>query len=137
MVANITALAHVFKPLHRAVKSGDYDGAWRRYTEMVENRPPTALRDLLEFRPCTPIALEEVEPVESIFPRFTTAGMSLGALSREAHETLAIAMNRIGARSNSGEGGESKIRFHRLPSGDWANSATKQVASARFGDSEY
>jgi len=123
----------VFKPLHRAVKNGDYDGAWRKYSEMVENRPPTALRDLLEFRPGAPIALEEVEPVESIFPRFTTSGMSLGALSREAHETLAIAMNRIGARSNSGEGGESKSRYHRLPNGDWANSATKQVASARFG----
>src|SRR5262245_47673991 len=94
------------------------------------NRPPTALRDLLEFRPGDPVALEEVEPVETIFPRFTTAGMSLGALSREAHEILAIAMNRIGARSNSGEGGESRARYRRLPSGDWANSATKQVASA-------
>jgi glutamate synthase domain-containing protein 2/glutamate synthase domain-containing protein 1/glutamate synthase domain-containing protein 3 len=123
----------VFKPLHKAVKSGDYEGAWRKYAEMVENRPPTTLRDLLEFKPGVPVAVEEVEPVESIFPRFTTAGMSLGALSREAHETLAIAMNRIGARSNSGEGGESKARYHRLPSGDWANSATKQVASARFG----
>jgi glutamate synthase domain-containing protein 2/glutamate synthase domain-containing protein 1/glutamate synthase domain-containing protein 3 len=123
----------VFKPLHKAVKDGDYEGAWRKYTEIVQTRPPTALRDLLEFRPGSPLALEEVEPVESIFPRFTTAGMSLGALSREAHETLAIAMNRIGARSNSGEGGESKGRYHRLPNGDWANSATKQVASARFG----
>ena len=99
---------NVFKPLHKAVKNGDYHQAWRKYVEMVENRPPMALRDLLEFKPGNPILLDEVEPVESIFPRFTTAGMSHGALSKEAHETLAIAMNRIGARSNSGEGGESR-----------------------------
>jgi glutamate synthase (NADPH/NADH) large chain/glutamate synthase (ferredoxin) len=123
----------VFKPLHKAVKNGDYEGAWRKYAEMVEHRPPTALRDLLEFKPGTPVALGEVEPVEAIFPRFTTAGMSLGALSQEAHKTLAIAMNRLGGRSNSGEGGENKSRYHRLPNGDWANSVTKQVASARFG----
>ncbi len=123
----------VFKPLHQAVRNGDYQGAWRKYVEAVENRPPLALRDLLEFKLRNPIPVEEVEPVEAIFPRFTTAGMSLGALSKEAHETLAIAMNRIGARSNSGEGGESKARYHRLPNGDWANSMTKQVASARFG----
>ncbi|PYV85914.1 MAG: glutamate synthase large subunit, partial [Acidobacteria bacterium] len=123
----------VFKPLHKAVKNGDYDQAWRKYVEMVESRPPMALRDLLEFKPGNPIPLDEVEPVEAIFPRFTTAGMSHGALSKEAHETLAIAMNRIGARSNSGEGGENRARYHRLPNGDWANSMTKQVASARFG----
>jgi glutamate synthase domain-containing protein 2/glutamate synthase domain-containing protein 3 len=124
---------NVFKPLHKAVKNGDYDQAWRKYVEMVETRPPMALRDLLEFKPGNPIPLEEVEPIEAIFPRFTTAGMSHGALSKEAHETLAIAMNRIGARSNSGEGGENRARYHRLPNGDWANSMTKQVASARFG----
>jgi glutamate synthase (ferredoxin) len=123
----------VFKSLHKAVKNGDYEAAWRSYVNAVENRPPMGLRDLLEFKPGNSVPLEEVEPVESIFPRFTTAGMSHGALSREAHETLAIAMNRMGARSNSGEGGESRTRYHRLPSGDWPNSVTKQVASARFG----
>ena len=80
-----------------------------------------------------PISIDEVEPIEEIRRRFTTAGMSLGALSPEAHETLAIAMNRIGGKSNSGEGGEDPVRFHVRPNGDWANSAIKQVASGRFG----
>ena len=77
--------------------------------------------------------VDEVEPIEEIRRRFTTAGMSLGALSPEAHETLAIAMNRIGGKSNSGEGGEDPVRFKRREDGDWANSAIKQIASGRFG----
>ena len=80
-----------------------------------------------------PIALDEVEPAESVLARFSTSGMSLGALSKKAHETLAIAMNRLGAKSNSGEGGEDSRRFKRRPGGDLANSRIKQVASARFG----
>ena len=77
--------------------------------------------------------LDEVEPIEDIRRRFTTAGMSLGALSPEAHECLAIAMNRIGGKSNSGEGGEDPARFHTRENGDLANSAIKQIASGRFG----
>ncbi len=88
------------------------------------NRIPTG-------RPAIP--LDEVEPIEEIRRRFTTAGMSLGALSPEAHECLAIAMNQIGGKSNSGEGGEDPERFHRRPNGDWPNSAIKQVAAGRFG----
>ena len=79
------------------------------------------------------MSIDEVEPIEEIRRRFTTAGMSLGALSPEAHETLAIAMNRIGGKSNSGEGGEDPVRFKRREDGDWANSAIKQIASGRFG----
>ena len=96
---------------------------------------PHSLRNLLEFvaLPSGPIPIEEVEPIEEIRRRFTTAGMSLGALSPEAHEALAIAMNRIGGKSNSGEGGEDPRRFKRLENGDWANSAIKQIASGRFG----
>ena len=110
------------------------------------------MRDLLAFNSdCQPISIEEVEPAEEIFRRFATGGMSLGALSREAHETLAIGMNRIGGKSNSGEGGEDPARFVQiqavtadgksaffphlsgLQSGDRASSAIKQVASGRFG----
>jgi glutamate synthase (ferredoxin) len=141
------------KYLHKAVGDGspspDYYELYRQY---LEKRPVTALRDLLEFNPDSPpIALAEVEPVEEIVRRFCTGGMSLGALSREAHETLAIAMNRIGGKSNSGEGGEDPTRFiiladvdssgnsptfphlKGLRAGDTASSAIKQVASGRFG----
>src|SRR5205807_1993095 len=96
---------------------------------------PASLRDLLELRqaegPVIPLA--EVEPVEDIRRRFISTAMSLGALSPEAHETLAIAMNRMGARSNSGEGGEDPATFEPRPSGDRADNRIKQVASARFG----
>ncbi|HEY3135403.1 MAG TPA: glutamate synthase large subunit [Blastocatellia bacterium] len=122
----------VFRALHKAIKSRDPEH-YKRYTDQVESRPPVALRDLLEFRSGTPIPLEEVERVEEIARRFSTSGMSHGALSREAHETLSIAMNRLGAKSNSGEGGEDHARYHRRENGDWANSNIKQVASARFG----
>lgn len=122
----------VFKSMHKMVNSGatkDY----QTYAKAVNERPPTAIRDLLRFKPGTPIPLEEVEPVENILRRFTTGSMSYGALSLEAHETLAIGMNRLGGKSGSGEGGEDPARFHRKPNGDWSNSALKQVASARFG----
>jgi len=114
------------------VKSGapkDYE----TYAKAVDERPPTTIRDLLRFKPSNAIPLEEVEPIEKILRRFTTGSISHGALGREAHETLAIAMNRLGAKSGSGEGGEDPARYHRRQNGDWANSAIKQVASARFG----
>jgi glutamate synthase (NADPH/NADH) large chain/glutamate synthase (ferredoxin) len=132
--------AHAFSPevvrtLRAAVESGrplDYEV----YAGLLARRDPLAVRDLLEFElpEGGAIRIEEVEPVEAILSRFTTAAMSIGALSPEAHETLAIAMNRIGARSNSGEGGADPARFWtRLPGGDSANDRIKQVASARFG----
>ncbi|MBI2368647.1 MAG: glutamate synthase large subunit [Deltaproteobacteria bacterium] len=119
---------NVVKALHRVANTGDYE-AYRVYAELVERREPTALRDLLRFRPGSPIPLDEVEPVSEILRRFTTQGMSLGALGPEAHETIAIAMSRIGGKNNSGEGGEDPARF-RDPE---RNSKIKQVASARFG----
>lgn len=137
---------HAFNPavvraLHRVVQSnGDRPGEpaptelYDAYREAVEDRPPLALRDFLTCdSPRRPISLDDVEPVGEIVKRFCTSGMSHGALSREAHESLAIAMNRLGARSNSGEGGEDPSRFRRPEEGDWAGSAIKQVASARFG----
>ncbi len=101
---------------------------------MLTNRPHS-LRNLLDMIPAPtgPVPIDEVEPIEEIRRRFTSAGMSLGALSPEAHEALAIAMNRIGGKSNSGEGGEDPVRFKRREDGDWANSAIKQIASGRFG----
>ena len=123
---------HMYNPdviasLQVAVRTGlmsDY----RRYAQFVDGRPPSALRDLLHPVAGTPVPLDEVEPVETILKRFDSAGMSLGALSPEAHEALAIAMNRLGARSNSGEGGEDPARY-----GTEKASKIKQVASGRFG----
>ena len=122
----------VFRALHRAARSGEHPD-YARYAGEVLGRPPATLRDLIEFQPGCSIALHEVEPAERVLARFSTSGMSLGALSKKAHETLAIAMNRLGAKSNSGEGGEDSRRFKRRPGGDLANSTIKQVASARFG----
>ena len=122
----------VFKALHKFVKSGEVED-YTQYAEAVEEGEPSSLRDLLAFKPSTPIPVEEVEPAEDIVRRFTTGSMSFGALSRETHETLAIAMNRLGAKSGSGEGGEDSGRFERQPNGDLASSALKQVASGRFG----
>ncbi len=122
----------VFKALHKFVKSGDAED-YTEYAEAVEVGEPSSLRDLLAFKPSTPIPIEEVEPAEDIVRRFTTGSMSFGALSRETHETLAIAMNRLGAKSGSGEGGEDSGRFEKQPNGDLASSALKQVASGRFG----
>ena len=105
-----------------------------------QNERLCTLRGLFEFRldQCQPVPIEEVEPVESIVKRFATGAMSYGSISAEAHETLAIAMNRMGARSNTGEGGEDPDRFQPLPNGDSKRSAIKQVASGRFGvTSEY
>ena len=124
---------HCFNPdvvatLQAAVRSGDF-GRYQEYAKLVNERPVATIRDLFRMVPAgPPIPLDEVEPVEDILPRFDSAGMSLGALSPEAHETLAIAMNRIGARSNSGEGGEDPSRH-----GSERMSKIKQVASGRFG----
>ena len=118
----------VVKNLQDAVQTGSYV-RWLDYAELVNNRPIAAIRDLLDFRPdLKPIAIDEVEPIEEILPRFDSAGMSLGALSPEAHEALATAMNRLGGRSNSGEGGEDPARY-----GTERTSKIKQVASGRFG----
>jgi glutamate synthase (NADPH) large chain len=118
----------VINTLHEAVRSGNY-ADYQRYAALVNERPVAAFRDLLRFRQgAQPIALDEVEPIEAILKRFDSAGMSLGALSPEAHEALATAMNRLGGRSNSGEGGEDPKRY-----GTEKNSKIKQVASGRFG----
>lgn len=122
----------VIAALHRFIKTGQRE-EFIKYMETVEKREPVAPRDLLRFKVNSPVPLEEVEPVENIRSRFTTAGMSLGALSPEAHECLAIAMNSIGGKSNSGEGGEDSARYTVRPNGDNPNSAIKQVASGRFG----
>ena len=107
---------------------------FREYTSLVDNKPaPIFIRDFLEFRPGTPIPIEEVESEESIMRRFVTGAMSFGSISREAHEAMAIAMNAIGARSNTGEGGEDSARFVPREDGTTARSAIKQVASGRFG----
>jgi glutamate synthase domain-containing protein 2/glutamate synthase domain-containing protein 1/glutamate synthase domain-containing protein 3 len=121
--------------LHQAVRNNDR-AAWRQFTEIIDsrNRQGGLIRGLLELRAIgPPVDLDEVEPVAEIFKRFKTGGMSYGSISREAHETLAIAMNRIGGKSNSGEGGEDARRFTADINGDLRNSAIKQVASGRFG----
>ena len=124
----------VLKSFHAFVRSGKQEDYGTYVNELLANRP-LSLRDLTEFIPLStgPVPLDEVESIEDIRRRFTTAGMSLGALSPEAHECLAIAMNRIGGKSNSGEGGEDPERFKHRENGDLANSAIKQVASGRFG----
>jgi len=140
------------KALHKALAQGPGYDHFSTYKSLLENRPVMALRDLLEFRVSpSPLPMDQVESVESICTRFCTGGMSLGALSREAHEVLAVAMNRIGGKSNSGEGGEDPARFQvlndvdemgrsvsfpsigGLQNGDTACSAIKQIASGRFG----
>nr|QUE29152.1 GltB [Erythrotrichia welwitschii] len=139
------------KLLHKAVRGYKKD-YYDTYKELVQNRPLTSIRDTLELKSTRqPIDIKEVESIDSIMSRFCTGGMSLGALSRETHETLAIAMNRIGGKSNSGEGGEDITRFFPLSdvntngqsetfphlkgleNGDSLNSAIKQIASGRFG----
>ncbi len=107
---------------------------YQRYADAVRAQPPVALRDLLDFRDGrTPIPVEEVESITQLRKRLISPAISLGALSPEAHETLSIAMNRIGAKSDSGEGGEDPARAKPRPNGDNASSAIKQVASGRFG----
>jgi glutamate synthase (NADPH/NADH) large chain len=107
---------------------------WKQYSLKMRAMPPIHLRDLLDIKPLgKPVAIEEVESITSIRKRFVTPGMSLGALSPEAHKTLNIAMNRIGAKSDSGEGGEDPAHFHPEPNGDNPSAKIKQVASGRFG----
>jgi glutamate synthase (NADPH/NADH) large chain/glutamate synthase (ferredoxin) len=121
--------------LQHATRAND-PKTYREFSALVndESARRSNLRGLLDFQfAAAPIPLEEVEPAKEIVKRFTTGAMSFGAISKEAHETLAIAMNRIGAKSNTGEGGEDPERFTRLPNGDSKNSYIKQVASARFG----
>jgi glutamate synthase (NADPH/NADH) large chain len=120
--------------LQKAVETDSYQ-IFRRYSEAVRKQPPVALRDLLDFRTegLKPLGTEEVESITEIRKRLVAPGISLGALSPEAHETLSIAMNRIGARSDSGEGGEDPARARPRANGDNANSAIKQIASGRFG----
>jgi glutamate synthase domain-containing protein 2/glutamate synthase domain-containing protein 1/glutamate synthase domain-containing protein 3 len=124
----------VIQSFHSFVKSNKPED-YQKYVDAVRLQQPITFKDMLEFEPRAggPIELDEVESVEDIRKRFTTAGMSLGALSPEAHESLAIAMNRIGGKSNSGEGGEDPVRFKVRPNGDNANSGIKQIASGRFG----
>ncbi len=137
--------SHLFNPetvfkLQHATRSRQYK-IFKEYTDRVNNqsRSLCTLRGLFEFKYAgQPVPLEEVEPVESIVKRFATGAMSYGSISQEAHETLAIAMNRMGARSNTGEGGEDPARYKPDPNGDLRRSAVKQVASGRFGvTSEY
>jgi glutamate synthase (NADPH/NADH) large chain len=131
--------AHLFSPqaihlLQFATRTGDYK-AYKKYAKLIDDQTEQALtlRGLLTFRRGEKIPLKEVEPAESIMTRFATGAMSFGSISHEAHATLAVAMNRIGAKSNSGEGGEDEVRFERKENGDWERSAIKQVASGRFG----
>ncbi len=126
--------AQLIHLLQEAVTREAYQ-TFKKYSEILRESPPTSLRHLMDFRPRgrTPIPTEEVESITEIRKRFVTPGMSLGALSPEAHGTLNIAMNRIGAKSDSGEGGEDPSRFKARPNGDNANSAIKQIASGRFG----
>lgn len=135
---------HLYNPetiykLQQAVRRGDY-ALYKEYSRLInENGEQQAtLRSLLRFKKGSPVPLDEVEPVESICRRFKTGAMSYGSISKEAHEAIATAMNRIGGKSNTGEGGEDPARYIPLPNGDSLCSAVKQVASGRFGvTSEY
>jgi glutamate synthase (NADPH/NADH) large chain len=124
--------AQAMHMLQAACDRGDYK-LWKQYSAAMGARPPIHLRDLLDFKPQPPAPVEEVESITAIRKRFVTPGMSLGALSPEAHKTLNIAMNRIGAKSDSGEGGEDPAHFLPMPNGDNASAKIKQVASGRFG----
>ncbi|MFV8227816.1 glutamate synthase large subunit [Mycolicibacterium fortuitum] len=132
---------HLFNPdtvfkLQHSTRTGQYS-IFKEYTALVDDQSErmASLRGLLKFKEGVrqPISIDEVEPASEIVKRFSTGAMSYGSISAEAHETLAIAMNRLGARSNSGEGGESVNRFEPEANGDWRRSAIKQVASGRFG----
>ncbi|HEX9833253.1 MAG TPA: glutamate synthase large subunit, partial [Mycobacterium sp.] len=132
---------HLFNPdtvfkLQHSTRTGQYS-IFKEYTQLVDDQSErmASLRGLLKFKDGarTPVPLDEVEPASEIVKRFSTGAMSYGSISAEAHETLAIAMNRLGGRSNSGEGGEHVNRFEHDENGDWRRSAIKQVASGRFG----
>ena len=130
---------HLWSPdaialLQRATREENYD-YFKEYARLINDQEQAqiTLRGLLKFKPGHAIPLDEVEPASEIMKRFVSGAMSFGSISREAHETLAIAMNRIGGKSNSGEGGEDPARFEPLPNGDSRCSAIKQIASGRFG----
>jgi glutamate synthase (ferredoxin) len=130
---------HLFNPesihrLQKAVRSNNF-AVYKSYAKLIDEQAKNlaTLRGLLDFKPSDAVPIEEVESVESIVKRFKTGAMSYGSISKEAHETLAIAMNRIGGKSNTGEGGEDSDRYETLANGDSKNSAIKQVASGRFG----
>ncbi len=135
---------HLFNPqtihlLQHATKTDDYAG-FKKYSKLVNDQAEKActLRSQFRFKRVLPsIPIEEVEPAENIYKRFATGAMSFGSISWEAHTTLAIAMNRLGGKSNTGEGGEDEIRYEKLANGDSMRSAIKQVASARFGVTSY
>src|SRR5665647_1045388 len=131
---------HLFNPktihlLQHSTRMNDYN-IFKKYSKTVNDQSEKAatLRSLFQFKKIRPsISIDEVEPAENIYKRFATGAMSFGSISWEAHTTLAIAMNRLGGKSNTGEGGEDEIRYEKLPNGDSMRSAIKQVASARFG----
>ncbi|HEU5462755.1 MAG TPA: glutamate synthase large subunit [Candidatus Binatia bacterium] len=135
---------HLFNPgtvhlLQKACRNNDYK-AFKEYTRLIDDQSErlATLRSLMSFKyPARPIAIDDVEPVEEIVKRFKTGAMSYGSISKEAHEALAIAMNRLGGKSNTGEGGEDPARYIPEPNGDSKNSAIKQVASGRFGVTSY
>ncbi|MCH1436600.1 MAG: glutamate synthase large subunit [Flavobacteriales bacterium] len=130
---------HMFNPttvskLQQAVRTKSWE-SYKIYSDEINKQSKNlmTLRGLFEFNDLNPISIDEVEPWTEIVKRFKTGAMSYGSISSEAHENLAIAMNRIGGKSNSGEGGENPLRFNKEANGDWKNSAIKQVASGRFG----
>jgi glutamate synthase domain-containing protein 2/glutamate synthase domain-containing protein 1/glutamate synthase domain-containing protein 3 len=130
---------HLWNPeaiykLQQSVRTDDYR-VFKEYTRLIDDQSKerATLRSLFQFRKGNPVPIEEVEPVEEITRRFVTAAMSYGSISTEVHETIALAMNRLGGRSNCGEGGEDPARYLPLPNGDSLRSRTKQVASGRFG----
>ena len=130
---------HLFNPetvhkLQSAARSGSYK-TYKEYSKLINDQSKQActLRGLFAFKKGTPVPLDQVEPASEIVKRFATGAMSYGSISQEAHENLAIAMNRLGGKSNTGEGGEDEARFEPLPNGDSKMSAIKQVASGRFG----
>lgn len=130
---------HLFNPasvakLQQAVKQNNFK-SYEEYAALINEQSENlmTLRGMFKFRDLNPIPIEEVEPWTEIVKRFKTGAMSLGAISKEAHENLAIAMNRMKGKSNSGEGGEDPVRFQKGPDGNWRNSSIKQVASGRFG----
>jgi glutamate synthase (ferredoxin) len=135
---------HLFNPvsihkLQQACRSGDY-GTFKEFSRLIDDQAKNlcTLRGLMELKSDRPpVSLEEVEPIEAILKRFKTGAMSYGSISKEAHETLAIAMNRIGGKSNTGEGGEDPARYIPDANGDSRRSAIKQVASGRFGVTSY
>jgi glutamate synthase (NADPH/NADH) large chain len=135
---------HLFNPqtvhlLQYSTKMNDYS-TFKKYSRHVNEQSEKActLRSLFQFKPNRPsISIDEVESAENIYKRFATGAMSFGSISHEAHSTLAIAMNKLGGKSNTGEGGEDEIRYEPLPNGDSLKSAIKQVASARFGVTSY